>query len=117
LIVSILRNSIPNQFFIFKPAFSRWHHNAAFSTYDHHYGGDNISCPDLHGGGGWWYHSGAECAHVQLNGLLATQPDGLVPHNTGVLWTGWKADRHYSFQRVRMLIQAKLKRDRLRHRR
>ena len=91
--------------------FSRWHSNAPFSTYDH-YATDGVNCPHLYGGGGWWYHLGADCAHVQLNGVLASHSDGLVPLNTGILWIGWKADRHYSFQRVRMSIQPKLKRDR-----
>ena len=87
--------------------FSRWHHNARFSTYDHY--ATNANCPQQHGGGGWWYHSGLDCAHVQLNGRLATHSDGLVPFNTGILWIGWKSDRHYSFQRVTMAIQPKSK--------
>lgn len=72
-----------------------------------------MNCPNLYGGSGWWYHLGADCAQVQLNGILASHSDGLVPLNTGILWLGWKPDRHYSFQRVRMSIQPKLKRDRL----
>lgn len=55
--------------------------------------------------------------HVQLNGILAAHPDGLVPVNTGIIWLGWKSDRHYSFQHVRMSIQPKLKRDRIHHKR
>ncbi|CAF4872434.1 unnamed protein product, partial [Rotaria sp. Silwood2] len=95
--------------------FSRWHHNAPFSTYDH-YATDNINCSNLHGNVGWWYHLGVECAYVQLNGRFPTHSDGLVPFNTGILWIGWKSNRHYSFQHVRMLIQPKLKRSHVRHR-
>ncbi|UJR09571.1 hypothetical protein I4U23_013806 [Adineta vaga] len=97
-------------------SFSRWHNNAPFSTYDH-YTTNSVNCPHLHGGGGWWYHSGGDCAHVQLNGFLPTHTDGLVPFNTGILWIGWKADRHYSYQHVQMAIQPKLRRDRGRYRR
>ncbi|CAF2926622.1 unnamed protein product [Rotaria sp. Silwood2] len=96
-------------------SFSRWHHNAPFSTYDH-YATDNINCSNLHGNVGWWYHLGVECAYVQLNGRFPTHSDGLVPFNTGILWIGWKSNRHYSFQHVRMLIQPKLKRSHVRHR-
>ncbi|CAF2105838.1 unnamed protein product [Rotaria magnacalcarata] len=96
-------------------SFSRWHHNFPFSTYDH-YAIENINCSNLHGGVGWWFHSGTECAHVQLNGRLPTHTDGLVPLNTGILWIGWRTDRHYSFQHVRMLIQPKFKRHRRRRR-
>ena len=64
----------------------------------------------MYSGSGWWFHSGIECAHVQLNGRLATHSDGLVPFNTGIIWIGWKADRHYSFQRVTMAIQQKVQR-------
>ena len=85
--------------------FSRWHQNARFSTWDHY--ATSTNCPRKHAGGGWWYHSGADCAHVQLNGRFATHSDGLVPLNTGILWIGWKSDRHYSFQRVNMAIQTK----------
>ncbi|CAF3788526.1 unnamed protein product [Adineta steineri] len=95
-------------------SFSRWHHNARFSTYDHY--ATNTNCPQKHGGGGWWYHSGIECGHVQLNGRFATHSDGLVPFNTGILWIGWKSDRHYSFQRVNMAIQPKSKQTRLSNR-
>ncbi|CAF1499970.1 unnamed protein product [Adineta ricciae] len=97
-------------------SFSRWHNNAPFSTYDH-YTTNTINCPHLHGGSGWWYHSGGDCAHVHLNGFLPTHTDGLVPFNTGILWVGWKADRHYSYQHVQMAVQPKLRRDRGRHRR
>ncbi|CAF1234779.1 unnamed protein product [Adineta steineri] len=97
-------------------SFSRWHNNAPFSTYDHP-ATETTNCPHLHGGVGWWYHPGDECAHVQLNGFLPTHGDGLVPYNTGILWIGWKSDRHYSFQHVHMAIQPKLRRDRNRHRR
>lgn len=48
-----------------------------------------------------------DCAHVQLNGRHATHSDGLGPLNTGIMWLGWKSDRHYSFQRVHMAIQPK----------
>jgi hypothetical protein len=101
---------ITNTFF--QLGFSRWHYNAPFSTYDHH-ATNNINCPNLHGNVGWWYHASVECAHVQLNGHLSTHSDGLVPLNTGILWVGWKSDRHYSFKRVDMAIQPKLKRERL----
>jgi hypothetical protein len=89
--------------------FSRWHYNAPFSTYDH-YRSDHTNCPHTYGGAGWWYHFGSDCAHVQLNGRLPTHSDGLVPLNSGILWIGWKMDRHYSFQSVHMAIQRKLKR-------
>lgn len=97
----------------FLVGFSRRHHNARFSTYDHY--ATSINCPQLHSGSGWWYHSGLDCAHVQLNGRLATHSDGLVPFNTGILWIGWKGDRHYSFQRVHMAIQPKSRRPRPTH--
>ena len=76
----------------------------------------NTNCPQKHGGGGWWYHSGSDCAHVQLNGRFATHSDGLVPYNTGILWIGWKMDRHYSFQRVNIAIQPKSRPMRITHR-
>ena len=99
--------------FFLRLGFSRRHHNARFSTYDHY--ATSLNCPQLHSGSGWWYHSGADCAHVQLNGRLATHSDGLVPLNTGILWIGWKGDRHYSFQRVHMAIQPKSRRPRSTH--
>lgn len=74
-----------------------------------------MNCSNLHGGIGWWFHAGAECAHVQLNGRIPTHSDGLVPFNTGILWTGWRTDRHYSYQFVRMSIQPKLKPNRSNH--
>ncbi|CAF2059405.1 unnamed protein product [Rotaria magnacalcarata] len=92
-------------------SFSRWHYNARFSTHDHY--ATSTNCPKSHGGGGWWYHSGIECAHTQLNGRFATHSDGLIPFNTGILWIGWKADRHYSFQRATMSIQSKSKHNRV----
>jgi len=102
LLVCLLRQK-------FNLGFSRWHHNSPFSTYDHYATVDNINCPQIHGGVGWWYHSGPDCAHVQLNGLVAGYLDGLVPFNQGILWFGWKTNRHYSFQRVQMFIQPKSK--------
>ena len=96
--------------------FSRWHYNAPFSTHDH-YATDHTNCPQSHGGVGWWYHFGHECAHVQLNGQIPTHTDGLVPLNTGIVWLGWKSDRHYSFQRVQMAIQRKFKHAPSSHRR
>ncbi|CAF3569185.1 unnamed protein product [Rotaria sordida] len=95
-------------------SFTRWHYNARFSTYDYYV--TNTNCPKTHGGGGWWYHSGTECAYVHLNGRFPTHSDGLVPFNTGIIWIGWKSDRHYSFQRVTMSIQSKSKHTRLSHR-
>jgi hypothetical protein len=100
--------------FVFVIGFSRYHHNARFSTYDYY--ATSTNCPQKHGGGGWWYHSGRECAHVQLNGRFATHSDGLVPYDTGILWIGWKGDRHYSFQRVNMAIQPKSRHTRVSHR-
>lgn len=95
-------------FFSSLTGFSRWHCNARFSTYDH-YVAESQNCSQIHGGAGWWYHYGSECAHVQLNGQLSTQIDGFVPFNTGILWIGWRNERHYSFKRVNMAIQRKSK--------
>jgi hypothetical protein len=101
------RSPIPS-FLSVRLGFSRWHYNAPFSTHDH-YATDHTNCPQSHGGAGWWYHFGHDCAHVQLNGQIPTHSDGLVPLNTGIVWLGWKSDRHYSFQRVHMAIQRKFK--------
>ena len=96
--------------FFFKSlvGFSHWHYNAPFSTYDH-YAAGGLNCPQVHGGAGWWYRHGSECAYVQLNGQLSTQIDGFVPFNTGILWIGWRDERNYSFKHVNMAIQRKLK--------
>ncbi|CAF1191117.1 unnamed protein product [Didymodactylos carnosus] len=84
-----------------------WHNKAEFSTYDRY--STLLNCPQLFGGGGWWYTSDLSCGRVQLNGHLATHQDGLVPFNTGIMWLSWKNDRHYSFRSVRMLIKQKTK--------